>query len=289
MSLSKEQLEELTERVNARLAEFGERMFDPMSAGVVRIVVDVIEAHWDVDGVSVEVRAWPKPADLNIGDPLQDGYHIGYQTARREMAAANGTENGPAVVTNSAPEPQMISRMPVVVSPMIHEPVLAFVRGEGRVDESQEADKSQKASIVVAGTTPEPTPTPELPHAAITFKPVGAGRTLVEVDADTDASAELAAAGATLTGGTAVRARLTTEEKATQWREILAALQDMAVDGMMPTTAFWNEHKPAHLPVWQTISGRWYIDSWGELAARAKLEYSGKPGKRVSADPTPPA
>lgn len=83
---------------------------------------------------------------------------------------------------------------------------------------------------------------------------------------------------AALEPGEEVRSlRMTADEKAAQLREILYALQDMAVDGTMPSINDWNLNRPAHLPIWQTILNRWpAVRSWGEMAGRAKLQYDGK-------------
>lgn len=63
-NLSKEQLEELTALINARLAEFGPRMFDDLSPGIVRVAHDVIEAYWG----SEEAEKRDLPYVWDIGD-----------------------------------------------------------------------------------------------------------------------------------------------------------------------------------------------------------------------------
>lgn len=53
--------------------------------------------------------------------------------------------------------------------------------------------------------------------------------------------------------------------------EIIAAIQKMAVGGHMPSVAYYNQHKPAQLPVWQKIIAKHDIISWGDLADMCDL------------------
>lgn len=90
-NLTAEQVRELTERINGRLAEFNTEsapIFDQVSAGVVRLVHDVIEEMWDVDGVSVEVEIDP---ERHIDDDAYMGiWNAGYQRGREAMRAELG-------------------------------------------------------------------------------------------------------------------------------------------------------------------------------------------------------
>lgn len=64
-NLSNEQVAQLTDLINARLAEFGPRMFDDLSPGVVRVAHDVIEAYWGMD--LPDAGDWPKPQPVIQG------------------------------------------------------------------------------------------------------------------------------------------------------------------------------------------------------------------------------
>lgn len=55
---------------------------------------------------------------------------------------------------------------------------------------------------------------------------------------------------------------------------IIAALRDMARDGAMPSIVAWDSGKPDHLPVWQVISRRHEIPSWGKLAEICGLAFN---------------
>lgn len=61
--------------------------------------------------------------------------------------------------------------------------------------------------------------------------------------------------------------------KSDQLREIMHELQDMAVDEVMPTMAFWDNAKPPHLPKAQALLMRHTL-TWNRLAEYAHLEVS---------------
>lgn len=90
--MNTQQLTELTNRINERLAEFGEGVFSVMPAGVVRLVHGVIEEWWEADE-----KAWPKiPAD----DPVLDAYSMGYERGKE--------------VAKPKPEPKFVTQTPPV-------------------------------------------------------------------------------------------------------------------------------------------------------------------------------
>lgn len=59
---------------------------------------------------------------------------------------------------------------------------------------------------------------------------------------------------------------------AEQLSEIIEAIQAMAEGGVMPRVSDWNREKPPHLPVWQQITVKHDIPSWGAMAELCGLE-----------------
>lgn len=60
MKLTGDELKELTERINARLLEFGDKVFDPVAPGVVRLIHSVL-GEWEADRA---VACEPDPAPV---------------------------------------------------------------------------------------------------------------------------------------------------------------------------------------------------------------------------------
>lgn len=76
--------------------------------------------------------------------------------------------------------------------------------------------------------------------------------------------------------------------KSDQLREIMHELQDMAVDEVMPTMAFWDNAKPPHLPKAQALLMR-HLLTWNRLAEYAHLEVSPrafKSKRKVAEEPS---
>lgn len=81
-SLTKEQVVELTERINERLAEFGEDIFEIAAPGNVRLAYDVIEEWQTEQGVPAGT------AQLTVRDePAVSGYVAGYAQGWRDSFA----------------------------------------------------------------------------------------------------------------------------------------------------------------------------------------------------------
>lgn len=96
MTLTTEQLSELTERINARLAEFGADM-PQLSRGIVRMAHDVIEEWWE--GAP---KQWPQPP---ADDPVLDAYSIGFERGK-EVAKPKPE---PKFVTQTAPVAETVA------------------------------------------------------------------------------------------------------------------------------------------------------------------------------------
>lgn len=204
--LSSEHLEELTDEANRRLLEFGVGKFDPVPAGVVRILHDIIkkwyqekEESWAMQRIS-EVTITAKAA-MKLSE---QGYERGHAAAKREVVPTNGNGH------DSLPDPDVardnIANM--------------LANGGGGA---------------LASTITKP-------------------RTLAEVDDVVLPAVDNAA-------------------KSEQLREIIHELQDMAVDEVMPTMAFWDNAKPPHLPKAQALLMR-HLLTWNRLAEYARLEIS---------------
>lgn len=93
------QLAELTERVRARLAEFGEGAFDLPSLGVIRLVYDVIE-EWHEESTPL----MPQKADAEDGELLTIAY-------------VAGVERGKAIAKPVEPERLATMSAPAVEAP----------------------------------------------------------------------------------------------------------------------------------------------------------------------------
>ena len=103
-NLTTEQLQDLTERINARLVEFGRDVFKETSPGVVRLTYDVI-AEWREDNDDDRMSAYQEgyreghiAAETKSHDQAFTlGYKAGLEAAKRAPVADKPTEPQPAV------------------------------------------------------------------------------------------------------------------------------------------------------------------------------------------------
>lgn len=290
-NLSKEQLTELTERVNERIAEWEfprnfSGIIEKLPPGVVRLVADAIE-EWQC--------ANPLPmAELSspgIGDTdMMDGYHIGWERGREalreelkqvtfdaeqarfavevEKLRADIAEMGkhwPSLEDQPNGADVFAGVHPVAGAP---EPVTPEVAVQSAPDVIAPLPEPVVIPIVTNGNGHHAEPSPAAvaalgpEHTVVTpIVPRRQPRTLAEVDADTSEDVKTLRMGA--------------DERAAQLREIVGRLQDMADHGEMPSMAVWDERKPTHLPKADAITKRWDF-SWGELAAYCHLKFTGK-------------
>lgn len=93
-NLTNEQLDLLTNKANARLAEFGTLLALPkLAPGVVRIVHDVIDEWWndlDVEPPAPKTDTVDNAVAARLADGiLQDAYHAGYSRGKAAAKPAN--------------------------------------------------------------------------------------------------------------------------------------------------------------------------------------------------------
>lgn len=74
--------------------------------------------------------------------------------------------------------------------------------------------------------------------------------------------------------------RMTADEKAASLRSIIADLQDMAIDGQMPTVREWDANKDDEQPTASTIVAR-YDFSWRDLARYCRLAMTTNAGRKA--------
>lgn len=305
-NLSSEQLAELTARFNARLLEFGEKMFDEQTPGVVRLFYDEVE-RWQIeqdeevveDYANARAAAYERGYEAGLaaraGDGAADNHRwfesttpdgktfrikgdpsMSPETERAlgamsagvtetdddptELADAwpnlpdlhkwNRSGEHPVMSENAPPKsdekltkpPQMISRMPVVDTGMVHEPATA-------------PTLSPQAAATLG---------PE--HTTVTPLQAGPGATratrgaLAEVDAEEIKSA-----------------RVSSDERAAHLRDFLVEIQAMSTDGRMPSITEWEARKPTGALTAQGIMGRHGL-TWSQLADYAKLKANRQKG-----------
>lgn len=339
MKLTNERLAELTERVNERIAEFGEAgvpYFEPMRAGIVRLVYDVIE-EWggdnhDADHRYLEGYAEGLAEGGKIGADVMQAENMwrlvrdaGGRLMERTPWEANGDgettvpsrepvagddpatladaaiddercDDGPLIYIDSTAD-NLLSTNPEHTTPYFSDPVIdpetAATLGPEHfhVTPYREPDdphhigpRKQRIALPapshpwknrVDGRPNSPLPPPPDPDVAreklataltdasngMLASVLNRPRALAEVDK----AAERAA------------------KRRAQLDEIVTALRAMAVDGAMPSQAEWSANKPAHLPIWQSISPTHNLSSWGDLAREAGLKWDtsrrGRPRK----------
>lgn len=264
-SLKLGQVAELTERVRARLAEFGEDVFDLPSLGVIRLVYDVIE-EWREEQEFVLAAA---PGGESLDIQLTEGVQIGRQLValRRDAnrridpdynlikirtddaprfapatiadAHTNGgiaNANGSTAGDVAAPEPTTLSF--VHVAPP-DPPGMQIVAAASNIHAPQPISAEAATALGVEHTLVTP------------LKP----RTLAEVDADEKRFAQLGS-----------------DEKAAQLRAIVNELRMLSAHGEMPSMADWDEKKPEDLPRATTLLQRHKL-TWGQLAQYADLGF----------------
>lgn len=107
--MNTQQLTELTNRINERLAKFGEGVFSVMPAGVVRLVHGVIEEWWEADAFAAEPK---QPAELpKPAKPVVDAL--------------------PAAIFRPEPQPQPVSEKAAAVLGPEHTIVTPLKNGNG--------------------------------------------------------------------------------------------------------------------------------------------------------------
>ena len=286
--LTIEQLAELTERVNERLDEWGlpeTVSFVRMNRGLVRSMIDVYH-EWLEDNPP---QPWPAAPDPLQGDPMMDGYHVGYERGFRaavsELNQADSKRNGfklerdpetgrlrevtpwdhliPVTDNPEGDPPPSDEPLPTIPPPNLDASDLS-----AHWPELNDIPKGRDvfAQHPIAGA-PEPPPKSdekltddESPAAPVA--PAIPRQPTPEVN-----------------GHAAPKPRTLAEvdeEVATRRAEldaIVGELQAMAVDGEMPTVSQWEEERGAESLAWKTITRRHGL-SWADLARKAGLTYT---------------
>lgn len=296
-NLSKEQVTELTERINGRFAEFdveGSRVFEWVTPGVVRLVFDVInewcmddacqreEARLKADAAAYERGREAMRKELGMLEQLgrvtqdqgqwlvpspsiiidQDQLRADIRDLGAAYPSLEDQPNGNDIFEGvhpvaGGPEPDVVGAMQVVA---VADDPSRYANGNGHHSELSDATVATlgpEHTVVTPMVPRRPEPV-VAPEPKVTPVVPAKPRTLAEVDKEALQTS-----------------RMTASERSAQLREIVGCLQDMADGDEMPSMATWDERKPTHLPKADAITKQWDF-SWGELAVYCRLKYTGK-------------
>lgn len=306
--LAKEQLQELTDLINARLAEFENSLMPTLTPGIVRTSHDVIKKWYEE---KEESWAMQRISEVTITAEMamklsKQGYDMGLEAAKRKMAAAQPshveTVKGPTGAVSAAvtDEPPMFPyRHPDWDKPPLAS-VARIVKREPTPEEvaygiELERELTANGNGIAAEETPQPVL--ETIDAINRHNGVPGWRPGEEygVNLSEQATATLGPEHVVVPALVPRRPRTLEEvdadeaaaklrqsppdRKADRLREIIHELQDLAVEDVMPTILLWDSARPPHLPKAQAIV-KGYELSWSQLAEYAKLKYQGKSGPR---------
>lgn len=297
-SLSNEQLKELTKLVNERLSEFGEKVFDDTTIGIVRLVVDVaeplflLERERQIEEIyEHRLREFKRGYDSALersnnaqeegyeGDHNPDGHHhFEAVTPKGRTFRVNGDPNMAPETANALG--QLMDAAYEQLSTNGHQaeqvsadedlPIIGAILADslGASDDDSDGD--------IAGSDYPPGDDPRFQAV-----PVSQVKSPVEVvtngapdatpapetppapaadDADDDNAADRASL------------RMGADERAAELRNLLIELQVMSSDGhTMPTMVEWDDKRPKHMSKAQALLKRHNV-TWKELAIRARLK-----------------
>lgn len=232
-NLSKEELAELTRRANARLAEFDDDGMSNLSVGYMRIAVDVF----------MEWQAEQGPLWVSQPSSFDAGFERGVQAARRD---------GGDSIMASGPIPNGITFGPPANGVVAHE------------DDSPEPPPKRDEKLTEV-TPPRPigrdrVPAPDVARAQL-------ATALAAGQAD-DLQVMLAGRSRKLREADAIdkRARQPTRE------QFIAEVQSMAMGGVMPTMAVFDDARPATWSTAWAIVQRLGFANWSEVGKEAGLK-----------------
>lgn len=291
--LTTEQLNDLHAALTARYAEFERPDMRPPSRGDVHLIIDEYE-DW-LDRLAVQ----PPEDEPQPHGATRDGWRVALDPATGKWREVPPWEKLPI----PPPAPDMVEDcteladawpdLPdlVGVDRFAEHPVTGAPDDEGEADDTPpdnapapdkpvgrardprvpdpDVARERLATALAQGSNGNARPVLRVPYPEpepVDVARINQPRTLAVADAETLKSA-----------------RMGSEERAAQYREIIAALQDMAVRGQMPSQGTWNADKPAHLPTHGAILARYNLANWAELAQRAKLTPIGR-GNRPRKD-----
>jgi hypothetical protein len=278
LSIKSEQLHELTDRINDAFNEFerdGVPVFRELMPGQVRIILAAIDG-WH--GSHLRAEGMNRPP---LTAEWQRGYEEGYAEALRT------DEYGDAARAEAEDKRLGIGYVAVADNPHARPEGSRPLPTYGAVTSGVSANPDPAAANGYFYMPPPPAlPTPPaVPRRSHPWRDMP--RTLEEVDAvNNDTSSELDDRDSDEDGdepeerttkADLMSMRMPPEEKASILRECLAAMQDMAEGGVMPSMVAWNERKPEHLPKADTLLKRHDL-TWRNLSEYAHLTWSGKPG-----------
>ena len=295
-SLTVEQVRELTERINERLAEFdveGSRVFEWVTPGVTRLVFGVVE-EWQAHQAATKHLAYEsvidegKPVDRDDGfaefeafwpamPDLQGGFDALLASPRRketeqgseqtskgaDLFAEHPVAGLPEPITQEVithPEPPLIAPLPELM------PIAPPPTNGHHADELE----LSTATVVTVGAAhtggngirhhaePSPATTATLgpEHTVVTPLIPRRPRTLAEVDGIDDDE----------TNSRPTRAKLPVVTR----EQLIAELKRQAMAGAMPTRPAFDLAKPAVWPMSQMLLKR-FDTTWANLADEAGL------------------
>lgn len=269
--LTAEQVTELTRRINERLGEWDFPrnhigIVEKLSRGVVRLAHDEILVWLDeqraenlrerlepLAGQDIFAERYGEPTGAPDNNEARKTAFFGARLEEKHVEQLRGIADGIGADGNlSAAVRHVIDTAPV---PEPVEP--AAGNQNGRADKSGEKEDKSPAGA-------------EQPPESI--RAVTLPRTLAEVDAEAAEDAEEVNRAA-ISG-----LRMSKEERATDLRATIYALQEMAVDGVMPSMTDWYKNRPDGMLTAQGIMSRHNL-GWAELAAYAKLKANKRGGQ----------
>lgn len=272
--LTTDQLTELTRRINERLGEFGDRIFDPLAPGVVRLTYGII-AEWHEESLS------PHKSDGEDNELLTIAYGFGFE---RGKAAAKPSDTE-RLFTMSAPvvEPTRTDEVDDDADP-IPTPLDGLQVLSSAVGPATNGNGHHLSAQAVAVLGPEhPVITPRVPHKpekgdALDFDADDLDNDYLDDDEDGD---ELPAKRVRPNGKRIPRRRAMGYEQAQQVKppsgthlptldQLIAEVKRQAMAGTMPTMAAFNMAKPA---TWSTAAAHLVRLglTWSDLAEKASL------------------
>ena len=304
-SLKLGQVAELTERVRARLAEFGEGAFDQPSLGVIRLVYDVIE-EWHEEQAIVFA---PAPVGESPDAQLAEGVQIGLQLAAIKRDANRQTDPGYNLIKIRTGDAPRVA--PATIADAHTNGGIANANGstagEVAAPESTLIIHAPGTLVGIGAPPPKPAPAPCLAEtqeecdALIAQAGADAKAAVEEIGRRTrarDAGVRVSTDGVHISTEAATAlgvehtlvtplkprtlaevdadekrfAQLGSDEKAAQLRAIVNELRMLSAHGEMPSMAEWDERKPDDLPRAAAITQRHKL-SWGRLAEYADLRF----------------
>lgn len=315
-SLSKEQLEELWELIGTRRAEFSVRgspqfMFAPLTHGEVRMIYDAIKEWEGEDGDASDYA-------MSYAMRYHEGYLSGYEKGRESMRAELGRQEHAGEWVGPQEQGQWLVPSPsfIIDQDQLRADIRELGKAYPSLEDEPNGEDiyagvhpvagghQDLADMIADGTllgdAPEPPPVIEPLPEPVAIPIVAEVPTPAPTNGNGHHATPSPAAVATLGPEHTVvtplgtrrsgalsevdeaalsRTRMSKDELSADLRMTIHALQDMAVDGEMPSMNDWLLNRPAGMMTAQGIQKRHNL-VWSELAEYAKLKLKGKRGGR---------